>query len=260
MRLSLCEHLKIGGGRCGSPAMRGQRYCYYHAGAHRELPPADLLAALRCPGHEKDFRVREHHHPVASAMVQRGFLQLVHAIIHNEIDARRAKLMLASLHRVTQNVSSVEEGESVAAEAIARSARAQGHALGAVPQGTRDSLMPRDPGFTSLCENPVAATRLGRISTSTRSLRPGLTSLTPLRGWTDAFGQHWSHRRPLSQVRTLTHTSWATFVSGSALTPAHFARTVRPHFLATSEELQAKSAPLVGPGSNSRETIRRHRI
>jgi hypothetical protein len=107
LRIRICEHVKMSHGRCGSPAMRGQRYCYYHGGAHREMPPANLLAALGCPGHETDFRLSsEQRYPGATAAVQRGFFQLFHALAHNEIDLRRATLLLASLHRATRAIGS----------------------------------------------------------------------------------------------------------------------------------------------------------
>ena len=101
MRISICEHVKMGGGRCGSPAMRGLRYCYYHRGAHSELPPAELLAGLGCHGHEDELRIR--HEPYPGALHPR-FFQLAHALMHNEIDLRRGKLMLKSLHRAAGRV------------------------------------------------------------------------------------------------------------------------------------------------------------
>ena len=42
MSLTICEHVKLGGGRCGSPAMRGQHYCYFHAPGHRVIPSLNL--------------------------------------------------------------------------------------------------------------------------------------------------------------------------------------------------------------------------
>ena len=43
MALPVCQHMKLGGaGRCGSPAMRGQDYCYFHAPAHRAIPSVNL--------------------------------------------------------------------------------------------------------------------------------------------------------------------------------------------------------------------------
>ena len=43
MGLAICQHVKLGGRRrCGSPAMRGQDYCYFHAGGHRAIPSVNL--------------------------------------------------------------------------------------------------------------------------------------------------------------------------------------------------------------------------
>ena len=53
-------------------------------------------------------------------------------------------------------------------------------------------------------ENPVAAPRLGKIFHFTRGLRPGLTSLPPLRGWIQSIPASLSHRKLFLRVLTQT--------------------------------------------------------
>ena len=47
MDVAICQHVKIGGDRCGSPALRDEHYCYFHAGAHRAIPSVNLWPRLR---------------------------------------------------------------------------------------------------------------------------------------------------------------------------------------------------------------------
>ncbi len=41
-----CQHIKPGGGRCGSPALRGKRFCYFHHVARRQHPHRVARAPL----------------------------------------------------------------------------------------------------------------------------------------------------------------------------------------------------------------------
>jgi len=49
MYVAICEHIKLGGGRCGSPALRGEHFCYFHAGAHRAIPSLNLWPSTKAP-------------------------------------------------------------------------------------------------------------------------------------------------------------------------------------------------------------------
>ncbi len=37
-RAQNCQHLKQDGSRCGSPALRGKRFCHFHHAARRQHP------------------------------------------------------------------------------------------------------------------------------------------------------------------------------------------------------------------------------
>lgn len=39
----LCTRIMPSGNRCGSPALRGKRFCYHHSGKHREFTRERLL-------------------------------------------------------------------------------------------------------------------------------------------------------------------------------------------------------------------------
>ncbi|MGD0929293.1 MAG: hypothetical protein ABR902_01455 [Candidatus Korobacteraceae bacterium] len=114
MDLAICRHLKLGGGRCGSPAMRGQDYCYFHAGAHRTIPAVDLWPdpKARClrQAHGRLSDATQQKIPSLdyelsgeATAIQRGFMRLIQGITQGLLNARQAKLMLAALQRAAAN-------------------------------------------------------------------------------------------------------------------------------------------------------------
>ncbi len=105
MSLPICEHIKPGGTQCGSPSVRGEKYCHYHAGAHRLIPPTNLFVLLWNPGHEKDPCCQyEFPQLEDGAAIQVGFMQLIHAVAQQRIDDRRAKMILSALHGAAANL------------------------------------------------------------------------------------------------------------------------------------------------------------
>lgn len=52
-RIPICEHIKTNGIRCGSPALRGEPFCYYHSEARRArfggifIPPLEDPEAIQ---------------------------------------------------------------------------------------------------------------------------------------------------------------------------------------------------------------------
>jgi hypothetical protein len=43
MAVKICEHIKASGFRCGSPAAKGERLCYFHKGLGQALPIRSIL-------------------------------------------------------------------------------------------------------------------------------------------------------------------------------------------------------------------------
>src|ERR1700757_241811 len=93
-----CTHIKISGVRCGSPALRGEQFCYFHQNAHR---------GVRRPQQSR-------LHPIAliedEESIQYALMEVINALMRNTIDLKRATLILRALHIAVKNASRVKYG------------------------------------------------------------------------------------------------------------------------------------------------------
>jgi hypothetical protein len=91
-----CTHIKVTGVRCGSPALRGEEFCYFHQNAHR---------TVRRP---KQSRL----HPIAliedEESIQYSLMEVINALMRNTIDLKRATLILRALHIAVKNATRVK--------------------------------------------------------------------------------------------------------------------------------------------------------
>ena len=79
-----CRHVKPNGLRCGSPALRGALYCYFHAKLHSvrlDLPVPENRAAIR-----------------------KSVARVLEALRSSRIGANSAHLILYGLQIAAQNV------------------------------------------------------------------------------------------------------------------------------------------------------------
>jgi hypothetical protein len=90
-----CTHIKVSGVRCGSPALRGEQFCYFHQQAHRSVrrPPFSRL------------------HPIAiiedEDSIQVSLMEVINGLVRNTLDVKRAALILRALHIAVKNASRV---------------------------------------------------------------------------------------------------------------------------------------------------------
>jgi hypothetical protein len=82
----VCTHVKVTGVRCGSPALRGEQFCYFHQRMIRGVPtpPESRL------------------HPIAlienEEAIQASLMEVINALARNTIDVQRAALILKALY------------------------------------------------------------------------------------------------------------------------------------------------------------------
>ena len=91
----VCTNIKVNGVRCGSPALRGEVFCYFHQRMIRGIatPPKSRL------------------HPIAqiedAESIQTSLMEVINALVRNTIDFRRAQLILRALNIAARNAPRV---------------------------------------------------------------------------------------------------------------------------------------------------------
>jgi hypothetical protein len=89
--VSVCTHIKVTGIRCGSPALRGEEFCYFHQRMMRGVPTPPQARL----------------HPVAlienEEAIQASIMEVLNALIRNTIDMPRAELLLKGLYIAVMN-------------------------------------------------------------------------------------------------------------------------------------------------------------
>lgn len=95
-----CRHIFTDGRRCGSPALRREEFCYYHHTSRRPAP--------RCP-QDNTPRGRRNsafalHIPEDRSAIQHSIGQILNKLAANEIDPRRAGLLLYGLQIASLNL------------------------------------------------------------------------------------------------------------------------------------------------------------
>jgi len=89
--IRVCTHIKVNGVPCGSPALRGEVFCYFHQ---------RMIRGVRTP-------TKSRLHPIAlienEEGIQASLMEIINALVRNTIDFRRAQLILRALHIAVKN-------------------------------------------------------------------------------------------------------------------------------------------------------------
>jgi hypothetical protein len=88
-----CQHTFPDAHHCGSPAMRGERFCYYH---HPTRRPVQDTSARRA---RRGFTIAT---PTDPATLQQALHQVIRRLAANQLDVHRAGLLLYSLQIASQ--------------------------------------------------------------------------------------------------------------------------------------------------------------
>ena len=93
-----CRHIFIDGRRCGAPALRGQNFCYFHHAARKPIPKQELAARH---SRSATFAVPM---PEDRSAIQHSIGEVLQRIASNQIDSRRAGLLLYGLQIASLNL------------------------------------------------------------------------------------------------------------------------------------------------------------
>ena len=92
----LCRHVHTSGRRCGSPALRGEQFCYYH---HTTQRPGPRFRGVHPSCYDFDMPDLDDRHGVQFALAQ-----VLSLIATNQIDPKRAGRLLYGLQIVSSNL------------------------------------------------------------------------------------------------------------------------------------------------------------
>ena len=93
-----CQHIKTNGTQCGSPALRNQRFCYFHKKWHDQRVVINSARARRTRA-ALDLPVLED-----ADSVQVGLMQVMRLTLSGQLDSKTAGLMLYALQTASFNL------------------------------------------------------------------------------------------------------------------------------------------------------------
>jgi hypothetical protein len=89
--VKICTHIKVTGLRCGSPALGGEKFCYFHQRMIHGVPTPS----------------KSRIHPMAlienEESIQTALMETINALVRNQIDFKRANLILRALSIAVRN-------------------------------------------------------------------------------------------------------------------------------------------------------------
>ena len=89
--VKICSHIKVTGHPCGSPALSGEKFCYFHQRMFHGVPTPSKARI-----HSMALIENEE-------AIQVALMETVNAIVRNQIDMRRAELLIKALNIAVKN-------------------------------------------------------------------------------------------------------------------------------------------------------------
>ena len=93
-----CTHIKVSGVRCGSPALRGEQFCYFHQRLIRgvAMPPRPRLNPMAMIEDEESIQV--------------ALMEVINNLVCGTMELKRAELIIRALHVATKNIARTKIG------------------------------------------------------------------------------------------------------------------------------------------------------
>jgi hypothetical protein len=97
-----CQHMKVNGERCQSPALRDQKFCYFHD----RCSPAqiDVSTSAQFPAAPFFLPVLED-----AASIQWGITQVCEHLLNRRLDAKKAGVLLYAMQIASSNLPRMQE-------------------------------------------------------------------------------------------------------------------------------------------------------
>ncbi len=133
-----CRHIKTSGGKCGSPALRGKPYCYFHS---------RLKERINQPSISPSPLSKEIANLEDRGAIQHAVTEVARAVADYRIDTKRAGILLYALQIASGNaknsaqivstdaiaeIAQTEEGEELAPEGATSRREEEDESLGSI--------------------------------------------------------------------------------------------------------------------------------
>jgi hypothetical protein len=101
-----CQHLKVNGTQCGSPALRNERFCFFHQEQKQNHPAIDPNSKSKVD-RKSNRRAVQMILPVLedANSIQVALMQVMRLLISAQIDHRTAGLLLYALQTASVNLA-----------------------------------------------------------------------------------------------------------------------------------------------------------
>jgi hypothetical protein len=137
MELPICEYVKTGGGRCGSPAVHDDKYCFFHRRLMYHMPYTELYSELL--GEIEAGKMPKMANVAIpflddGAAIQIGFMQVVHGLSHGRLNTRQGRLLLSALHGAAANLKVMNEAIAEGAKNLRESKKPAASVVAAVAE------------------------------------------------------------------------------------------------------------------------------
>lgn len=99
-----CQHLKINGTQCGSPALRSERYCYFHRESRQTFITLDHRSSRRRRARPRPVQVDLPLLEDANS-IQVALMRVMRLLLAGQIEHRTAGLLLYALQTASANLA-----------------------------------------------------------------------------------------------------------------------------------------------------------
>jgi hypothetical protein len=98
-----CQHIKVNGTQCGSPALRRNRFCYFHKRHHDERIELNADRKKNARARRRSIAIDLPVFEDANS-IQVSLMQITRLLIAGDLDAKTAGLILYALQTASSNL------------------------------------------------------------------------------------------------------------------------------------------------------------
>ena len=98
MNIHRCQHIKVNGTQCGSPALKRNRFCFFHKRWHEQRILINAAKARNCRP-ALDLPVLED-----ANSIQVSLMQVMRLLLHGQLDRKTAGMLLYALQVASSNL------------------------------------------------------------------------------------------------------------------------------------------------------------